>query len=192
MKLPRVRTPEWLLGRFEALYKDPPHYEASYYGPINGLLTVHFPVADGFLVTPQARLRQPPKGEGRTSIDSVGQVVGTFDDDGSPDFVVSYGSAELHQDVPLLIYEVKNEDTSFESTAAQMDRYIAWGKEYQGQAQGAEREIWGVLVIGSKSNIFYLDPKSLKQVKYSEFGLNTMGTHIMELLQTVRESTELL
>ena len=192
MKLPRVRTPEWLLGRFEALYKDPPHYEASYYGPINGLLTVHFPVADGFLVTPQARLRQPPKGEGRTSIDSVGQVVGTFDDDGSPDFVVSYGSAERHRDVPLLIYEVKNEDTSFGSTAAQMDRYIAWGKDYQEQVRGAEREIWAVLVMGSKSNIFYLDPKSLKQVKYCEFGLNTTGTTIMELLQTIRESTELL
>ena len=84
-------------------------------------------------MTPQARLRQPPKVGGRTSIDSVGQVVGTFDDDGNSDFVVSYGSAELYRDVPLLIYEVKNKDTSFESTVAQMDRYIVWGKEYQGQ-----------------------------------------------------------
>ena len=137
-------------------------------------------------------MRQPPKAGGRTSIDSVGQVVGTFDDDGNSDFVVSYRSAKLHWDVPLLIYEVKNKDTSFESTVAQMDRYIVWGKEYQGQVRGAEREIWGVLVIRFESYIFYLDPKSLKQVKYSEFGLNTTGTPIMELLQTVRESTELL
>jgi hypothetical protein len=187
MKLPLVTTPPWLLNRFQALYRNPPHYEASYYGPVNALLNVHFPAADGFLVKPQARLRQPPKLGGRTSIDSVGQLVGTFDDDGNPDFLVSYGSAQLHQDVPLLIYEVKTEGMSFEAAAAQLDRYITWGKDYQRQVTGTEKKIWGVLVIGSQSYIFYLDPSD-KHVQYSELLINTTGTTMLELLQTVRES----
>jgi hypothetical protein len=44
-----------------------------------------------------------------------------------------------------------------------------------------------VLVISSQSYIFYLDPSD-KHVQYSEFVINTTGTTMLELLQTVRES----
>jgi len=187
MNLPPVTTLAWLLDRFEAIYVNPPHYEASYYGPINALLTVHFPAADRFLVKPQARLRQPPTPGQRTSIDSVGQRVGTFDNDGNPDFLISFGSPQLHQDIPLLIYEVKQEKESFTEAAGQMDGYISWAKEYQRQVTGTPPPIWAVLVIGSESYIFFLDPAS-NQVGYSELAINTTGAEIMDILQKVRAS----
>lgn len=72
-----VTVPEWLVKRFAAIYAKPPHYEASYYGPINMFLTVYFPAGDHYLVKPQARLRQPSSPGERVSIDSNGQEVGT-------------------------------------------------------------------------------------------------------------------
>ena len=96
-----VSVPDWLLARFDAIYKEPAHYEASYYGPINMLLTCYFSAADGFMVKPQARLRDPPTPGACTSIDSFGQDVGTHATDGNPDFLVSTGSAQLHSDVHL-------------------------------------------------------------------------------------------
>jgi len=87
-----VQLPNWLLRRFNAVYHEPPHYESSYYGPINMLLTTYFPAMDGYLVKPQARLRQPPSPGARTSIDSTGQIVDTRSDDGNPDSLVSKGS----------------------------------------------------------------------------------------------------
>ncbi|KAG1780939.1 hypothetical protein EV702DRAFT_1042632 [Suillus placidus] len=47
---------------------------------------------------------------GRISIDSYGQVVGSFSDDEIPDFVVSSAGSELDRDVPFLIFEVKRDD----------------------------------------------------------------------------------
>ena len=136
MNLPPVTTPPWLLARFETIYADPPHYEASLYGPINALLTVHFPAVDHFLVKPQAHLHQPPMPGQCTSIDSMCQHIGTFDDDGNPDFLVSFGSPQLHLDIPLLIYEMKQEKESFMEAAGQVDSYISWAKEYQCQLTG--------------------------------------------------------
>ena len=187
MNLPPVTTPPWLLTRFDAIYAAPPHYEASYYGPINALLTVHFPAADGFLVKPQARLRQPPKPGGRTSTDSQGQLVGTFDDDGNPDFLVGIGSPHLHCDIPRLIYEVKREGESVSAVAAQMDSYISWAKEYQRQVTGTQAPIWAVLVIGSMSHTYLLDHTS-DHVQYFDQAINTTGVGIMDILQKIRSN----
>jgi hypothetical protein len=117
----------------------------------------------------------------------VGQRVGTFDDDGNPDFLVSFGSRRLHQDIPLLIYEVKQEKESFTEAAGQVDSYISWAKEYQHQLTGTPPPIWAVLVIGSVSHIFFSDPSS-NQVEYLDAAINTTGAEIMNLLQRVRAS----
>jgi hypothetical protein len=180
-----VTIPPWLLARFNAIYTNPPHYEASYYGPVNSLLTVYFPAADGFMVKPQARLRQPPTPGGRTSIDSQGQKVGTFDDDGNPDFLVNIGSAQLHHDIPLLIYELKKHGESFADAVAQIDRYVMWAKDYQRQVTGIKRPIWAVLMIGSESHTYYLDPTS-EHINFSNVAINTTGPEIMEILREIR------
>jgi hypothetical protein len=150
-------------------------------------LTVYFPAADGFLVKPQARLRQPPTPGGRTSIDSQGQHVGTFDDDGNPDFLVNIGSAQLHHDIPLLIYELKKHGQSFADAVAQLDRYIMWAKDYQRQVTGIKRPIWAVLMIGSESHAYYLDPDS-SQIDYSNIAINSTGLEIVEILRNIRST----
>jgi hypothetical protein len=180
-----VTIPPWLLARFNAIYTDPPHYEASYYGPVNSLLTVYFPAADGFMVKPQARLWQSPTPGGCTSIDSQGQQVGTFDDDGNPDFLVNIGSTHLHRDIPLLIYELKKHGESFSDAVAQIDRYIMWAKDYQRQVAGIKRPIWAVLMIGSKSHTYYLDPAS-EHINFSNVAINTTGPEIIEILRQIR------
>lgn len=54
-----VTFPPWLVGRFQTMFTNPPHFEASWYGPINAILNLFFPVTEGFLVKPQPRLRPP-------------------------------------------------------------------------------------------------------------------------------------
>jgi|ERR1700691_4585346 hypothetical protein len=184
MNLQPANVPQWLLARFNAIYKDPPHYEASYYGPVNALLTAYFPPVDGFLVKPQTRLRQPPAPGGRTSTDSQGQQVGTFDNDGNPDFLVSIGSAQLHHDIPLLICELKKEEYSTTIAGAQMDRYVVWAKEYQRQI-AQHRDVWAVLVIGSESYTYFLPANSTDIIAYDVL-VNTTGPEIMMLLQSIR------
>jgi hypothetical protein len=103
-----------LLARFEAIYKDPAHYEASYYGPIDMLLTCYFPAVDGFMVKPQARA-----GSGRTRR-LLQPGCGQPCTDGNPDFLISTGSAQLHSDVPLLTWEVKKLGVSDVDAAKQM------------------------------------------------------------------------
>jgi len=182
-----VIIPQWLLDRFKAIYTNAPHYEASYYGPMNSLLTVYFPAADGFMVKPQARLRQAPTPGARTSIDSQGQRVGTFDTDGNPDFLVGIGSAKLHCDIPLLIYELKKEGESFADVAPQMDEYITWAKDYQEQVIGTRRPIWAVLMIGSKSYTYHLNPIS-GYITYEDIGVSTTGPEVIEVLRQAREA----
>jgi hypothetical protein len=181
-----VTVPEWLLKRFAAVYAKPPHYEASYYGPINMFLTVYFPAGDHYLVKPQARLRQPSSPGERVSIDSNGQEVGTRNDDGNPDFLVSIGSSELSNDVPLLIYEVKREDSGDTEAAQQMDRYINWAMQYLSVLlPHASRKIWAVLVTGSKSDVYMMEQgSSIIKITY---GLDTTGTQIRGILQRIRE-----
>jgi hypothetical protein len=182
-----VQLPNWLLRRFNAVYHEPPHYESSYYGPINMLLTTYFPAMDGYLVKPQARLRQPPSPGARTSIDSTGQTVGTRSDDGNPDFLVSKGSPTLDADVPLLIYEVKRHDVGDAEAAHQIDRYIEWGMQYLNHLGSPMGRMRAVLVIGSKSKLFMLDWGPQSQAVHAEYDLDTTGDEILAILQNIRD-----
>jgi len=182
-----VQVPNWLLHRFKAVYHEPPHYESSYYGPINMLLTTYFPAVDGYLVKPQARLRQPPSPGARTSIDSTGQKVGTRSDDGNPDFLVSKGSPTLDADVPLLIYEVKRHDVGDAEAAHQIDRYIEWGMQYLSQLGSPMGRMRAVLVIGSKSKLFMLEWGPQSQAVHGVHDLDTTGEEILAILQNIRD-----
>jgi hypothetical protein len=68
-----------------------------------------------------------PEAHVSESIDSHRQHVGTCDEDGNSDFLVSKGSLTLDADVPLLIYKVKQNDAGDVKAAHQMDQYIEWG-----------------------------------------------------------------
>ena len=46
----------WLKVRLESMFYNPPRFENSYYGPINGILNCIFPPTRNFLVKPQAIL----------------------------------------------------------------------------------------------------------------------------------------
>ena len=179
-----VDIPNWLLNRFDALYLQPPHYEASYYGPINMLLTTFFTSQKGFLVKPQARLRDPPSPGGRTSSDSYGQTVGTSDKDGNPDFLVSTATSMLHCDVPFLIYEIKRDDQDEILASRQMDRYINWAREYQRHVSPWARVgVYAVLVLGSKSIVYDLSPNS--NFINAEPYLDTTGPQILNMLNNL-------
>lgn len=184
---PPVVVPDWLLDRFDALYAMPPHYEASYYGPVNMLLTTFFPATMRFLVKPQARIREPPVPGGRTSNDSYGQTVGTSDKDGNPDFLVSTGTAALDSDVPFLIYEVKPGEEDEIESQVQMERYMQWARQYQRQvAAWAPAEVFAVLVLGARSQIYELHADAIFTSTEPRYG--TTSETIQNLLQTLRTS----
>lgn len=180
-----VNVPNWLLGRFDSLYLHPPHYEASYYGPINMLMTTFFPSARHFLVKPQARLRDPPTPGGRSSNDSYGQTVGISDRDGNPDFLVCKGSSALDADVPFLIYEIKRHEDDDVASSVQMERYMDWARRYQNQvAQGQRIGVYAVLVIGAKSVVYHLAPDApfINSGPYQD----TTGHQVFDTLHVLR------
>jgi hypothetical protein len=111
--------PAWLRERLLNLERRNVYYESSFAGPHNAFLHCHFPVKEGFLVKPEARLRTliPPNSTGRTSSDSDrshdsnGQPVATSRDDIFPDFMVSIATGNLDGDPPILIWELKRGDS---------------------------------------------------------------------------------
>jgi hypothetical protein len=180
-----VVIPDWLQGRFDSLSVQSPHYEASYYGPINMLLTTYFPATDGFNVKPQPRLRTLVASQGqRVSIDSYGGSVGTASDDPIPDFLVSIGSSKLGKDIPILIYEVKRSDEEEAEAGIQMDRYIHWARNYQKNLVGAVT-IVAVLVLGNESITCELDADA-RQVTFLGRA-PTSGLDAQHVLQCVRD-----
>ncbi|KAG1778127.1 hypothetical protein EV702DRAFT_924024, partial [Suillus placidus] len=117
----------WLLQCLRALQASPPHYEASWYSPINMMLTTYFPVDCNFIIKPQPCLHQDPDAGGHISINSYGQVVGSFSDDEIPNFIVSSAGSELDHDVPFLIFKVKRDDGQLVSHAyRQIEQYTVW------------------------------------------------------------------
>ncbi|KAF8172498.1 hypothetical protein BJ912DRAFT_1047220 [Pholiota molesta] len=148
-------VPAWLLERFQGLNAIDVHYEASLYGPTYALLTCYFPAIEGFLVKPQARLQTADiRG---SSTDSYGQRVRTSPKDDNPDFLVSKSTADLQGDVPFLIVEMKRNSDTFMEDAAQLDRYMQWGRNYQRNLD-TEEFIWAVLVRGARSEVHVLEP----------------------------------
>ena len=130
--------PAWLQERLLNLERRKVHYESSFVGPHNAFLHSHFPVKEGFLVKPEARLRTltPANAAGRTSsdsdrsYDSNGQPVATSRDDIFPDFLVSIATGNLDGDTPILIWELKRGDSGTKGEA-QILGYAEWADDYQ-------------------------------------------------------------
>src|ERR1700733_7852100 len=135
---PTPPMPAWLAGRVRAAGGNlAPRYEASLYGPINCLLTWHFPLARQFMIKPQPKIRPEyisdiPPGEDqvRTSIDSYGGEVLPRDEKGGekrvkiPDFIVVKATASLHDDRPLMIAEIKRGVVTVDSAGEQLASYF--------------------------------------------------------------------
>ena len=140
-----------------------------------------------FLVKPQARLQEPPAPGGRSSSDSYGQIVGTSDKDGNPDFLVSTGTSALDADVPFLIYEIKRDDWDEVASYVQMERYMLWARQYQNQVSPWARiGVFAVLVMGEKSQVYDISPDA----KFINTGpcKDTTGNHILDLLRDLRDA----
>ncbi|KAG9079759.1 hypothetical protein FRC06_007501, partial [Ceratobasidium sp. 370] len=98
--------PNELLQRIASLQNESPHYEASWYGPLNALLQYYFQLAQRWMIKPQAGIRRaaPTPGPG-TSIDSYDRAVDERPD--QPDFIVCNYGANGRDDRIKLIIEVK-------------------------------------------------------------------------------------
>jgi hypothetical protein len=111
---------EWLQRRLASTIEEDLRYEASFYGPINSLLTHVFPLQQQFMVKPQPKLHPvagmpPPQSDAESSeqvsIDSMNNVVqsrkaGRVLTD-EPDFIVVKAGFEYGGDLALAVVEVK-------------------------------------------------------------------------------------
>jgi len=111
---------EWLQRRLASTIEEDLRFEASFYGPINSLLTHVFPLQQRFMVKPQPKLHPvagmpPPQSEAesseRVSIDSMNNVIqsrkaGRVSTD-EPDFIVVKAGFEYGGDLALAVVEVK-------------------------------------------------------------------------------------
>jgi len=152
-KLPQS-IPDWLLHRLHAASQAPPRYEASLYGPVNSILATYFPPQQCFMVKPQGKVRpgyEYDVGEVvRQSFDSYNQPVqprgqGDEADVKIPDFIVVKGSATLSDDVPLLVVEVKRDDSDDTVARMQITEYMGAFSEKFGNVK-----FKAALVQGSK------------------------------------------
>lgn len=165
-------VPGWLLDRFNTLYRQPYYEASSYYALINTMLTTIYPTTMRFLVKPLPRLPYSPLLQVRTS-----------DND---DFLVCIRTSSLGADVPILIYVVKREDeVGVTSPQMQVERYMHWARQYQNQvAPWARIGVYGVFVMGPKSQVFSLSPDA----DFIDAGPNydTTGNQLLSMLQDLR------
>lgn len=189
--LPAVRVPSWVTKRLEALFKEPPHFKTSYYGPLNMLLVEYFPSIWGFMVKPQARLREPADPSipnQRTSIDSYGEPAVSTNNFDNPDFLVTVGHPTLDADIPLLIVEIKRECITDNTAAYQMDRYCIWANNYiRRRIPQQQLQIPAILVKGSKCTIFHMKGDVIN-LKADDIDIDTLDNKVIELFETIRRS----
>ncbi|KAH7905854.1 hypothetical protein BJ138DRAFT_1183439 [Hygrophoropsis aurantiaca] len=81
---PELDFQAWLQHRFLNLEHHPTRYEASLYGPLNGVLTHYFPLDRQFLVKPQPKLR-PAFDPNDVSISSIGVETSFVEEDPDED-----------------------------------------------------------------------------------------------------------
>jgi hypothetical protein len=157
---PPTSIPNWLLRRLEAASEEPPRYEASLYGPINSILATYFPPQQRFMVKPQGKVRPGYEydiGEvERQSFDSYntpvqprGRGQGDEADVKIPDFIVVKGSETMSDDIPLLIVEVKRDDSDDAVARLQLFEYMEAFSEKIGNVK-----FKAALVQGSKVSIY--------------------------------------
>ena len=157
---PPSSIPDWLLGRLRTISHTPPRHEASLYGPVNSILVTYFPPQQCFMVKPQGKVRPGYKYDieeaERMSFDSYNELVQPRgkklgDERGVkiPDFIVVKGSARLSNDIPLLVVEVKRDDSDDDTAKEQMNNYMtAFGKKFD------NKKFKGALIQGSKVYLF--------------------------------------
>src|SRR5882762_3461538 len=128
---------EWLERRLASTMKEDLRYEASFYGPINSLLTHVSPLRQWFMVKPQPKLHpvagMPPQhseaeSSRRVSIDSMNNAVqsrkaGRVSTD-EPDFIVVKAGFEYGGDLALAIVEVKKHEKIMRVDWDQALRYL--------------------------------------------------------------------
>ena len=176
--MPDIIVPEWFLRRLQAVCNQDPHDKELYHA-MNTLLTAYFPAVNQFIVDPRARLPSKP-----WIPTSYGQTESTHGDDLNPDYLVSLGSAQLDQDVPILICDVKWEGKAAEDSTVQLERYIAWGRQYQ--AQLSQPQAWRLsilLVRGATTELYTLDPDGSAIRSLHE----TTVTELLGILQSLHD-----
>ncbi|KAG6834720.1 hypothetical protein H0H93_007832 [Arthromyces matolae] len=171
MALPNIDIEVWLADRLEALSNAPPRYEASMYGPHNGLLNHFFPTSRVFLVKPQPKLR--PSYEAaltiggddddyfeENSFSSIGAPVrpraagGREEEVWIPDFIVALATRFIDADFHFLVVEVKTDDTfgEWEKGRVQLNRYLV----RQMTTSPVKKAIFGLLICGGRAEMYRL------------------------------------
>ena len=166
---PNIPIPAWLADRLWAAGgNEAPRYEASLYGPINSLLMWHFPVAQQFMIKPQALIRPEYINEilddhnvelVRVSLDSYSGEVISRDEKGEeqslkrPDFIVVKATPSLHNDQLLLVVEIKRQGVQLQSAKEQIAEYF--GSLADKTCFGTDQPIFGsldgLLILGKEA-----------------------------------------
>jgi hypothetical protein len=158
-----THPPDWLYERITAVGgPDGARYEASLYGPINGLLSAYFPVTESFMVKPQPKIRpeympHPADPFPRSSLDSYHASVipraygGRENPLKEPDFVVVKATQARDNDRIILVIEVKPHGTAPEHGREQLQDYLEGvAAKYRVDTLGPlfHQTLYGLLVIG--------------------------------------------
>jgi hypothetical protein len=173
-------VPPWLRQHFQKYSLQLPHFEASWYGPIDKLLNVVFHEPH-FMVKPQAKLRTTvpspshnandpgqamqldSESTARASLDSQNAYVlpSTKHNPNwvSPDFILVVVSEEGTQHIPLACIEVKRTDTSNFKSVDQILRYMAML-----DGKGPHPAFVGFLITGPTFQLFYQDGNASSEV----------------------------
>ncbi|RDB27187.1 hypothetical protein Hypma_004410 [Hypsizygus marmoreus] len=171
--VPLGGVPVWLRKRLRALCNSGatkrPHFESSWYGPINGVSYTVFTVKDGFIIKPQAKFRDkvsPPSSviPGRSnSVSSNTSNMSTSSynvearprtepgpeaDILEPDFVICIAGSSLTGDKIVYIIEIKRGDEDAFKASEQITHYV---KRAVSTGAMISTGIVGLLVLGSET-----------------------------------------
>jgi hypothetical protein len=156
-QLPRI------CARLQAIDVEPPHFEASAYGPLDKYLNSQ--LSDNFMLKPQGPLRHPvpeiaPPGEPRTSNDSYNNQV--YSRRGkNPDFILCHFTETPNDDAMIALIEVKLKGDiikAIEQLAIYLDILDA--------------SVPGIAIAGNDVAVIWRDPVTGCQVEH-EFDLLT-------------------
>ena len=169
-QLPVVRPLDaWLASRIvSTIQDDHVRYEASQYGPLNGLLGHVFPLQRTFMVKPQPKLRpttgpapvNPPPGV-RVSTDSMNNLVpsrttaagrareAVFE----PDFIIVKAGPNYGDDTALAIVEVKNEEDGV-PLSVDVDQIVKYMASIFSKAPA--NDLKGYLVVKGTTSVYGL------------------------------------
>ena len=204
---PPLEPEWWLVQRLRNITRFDPRFESSWYGPYNALLSHYFPYQQQFLIKPQAKFRAaqeadvsfssvqaepsveldgPPDEDSLRvadlSINSMGFLALTSS--GStfiPDFIVAKATQFATLDTPLLVVEIKLEESTDKSVWVTYQNQV---DEYMGSIanqMSGNTPLVGLLICGTKVKIFRLESPS-DVVKMDKVTRSINGKTVRELL----------